>query len=207
MPSEKKSFDFWYAVRNTQVVHAPSRALETFGETRIHYYHLAELPDVPGKVRVREGRLEAHKPLLITPEAYVQEEMAGFGEQARQYLEFLKQHQDAIRILQYGYRLSQEAFSEQVVTDSLDAVAERVEGEVKRSEDPFAAVIKGVDDPWDVGTCRSSTSSGCTSTRPPPSTCATSSAPAARRWKTPRRGPCARRWSGRSSRRRRTPRS
>ena len=150
MPSEKKSFDFWYAVHNTQIVHVPSRALETFGETRIHYYHLAELPDVPGKVRVREGRLEAHKPLLITPEAYVQEEMSGFGEQARQYLEFLKQHQDAIRILQYGYRLSQEAFSEQVVSDSLTAVTERVEGEVKRSEDPFSVVIKGVDDPWDV---------------------------------------------------------
>ena len=129
---------------------APSRALETFGETRIHYYHLAELPDVPGKVRVREGRLEAHKPLLITPEAYVQEELAGFGEQARQYLDFLKQHQDSIRILQYGYRLSQEAFSEQIVTDSLAAVGERVEEEVKRAEDPFAAVIAGVDDPWDV---------------------------------------------------------
>ena len=150
MPSEKKSFDFWYAVHNTQIVRAPSRALETFGETRINYSQLAELPDVPGKVRVREGRLEAHKPLLITPEAYVQEELSGFGDQARQYLDFLKQHQDSIRILQYGYRLSQESFSEQIVTDSLDAVAERVGEEVKRSEDPFAVVIKGVDDPWDV---------------------------------------------------------
>ena len=150
MQKGSQSFDFWYAVHHTNVVRGPSRALETFGETRIHYYHLAELPDVPGKVRVREGRLEAHKPLLITPEAYVQEEMSGFGEQARQYLEFLKQHQDAIRILQYGYRLSQESFSEQVVTDTLDAVAERVVGEVKGSEDPFAVVIKGVDDPWDV---------------------------------------------------------
>ena len=102
MPSEKKAFDFWYAVHNTQIVRAPSRALETFGETRIHYYHLAELPDVPGKVRVREGRLEAHKPLLITPEAYVQEEMSGFGEQARQYLDFLKQHQDAIPITMHS---------------------------------------------------------------------------------------------------------
>ena len=51
---------------------------------------------------------------------------------------------------QYGYRLSQEAFSEQIVTDSLAAVGERVEEEVKRAEDPFAAVIAGVDDPWDV---------------------------------------------------------
>ena len=144
MPKEKKAFDFWYAVHNTHIVHAPSRALETFGETRIHYFHLAELPDAPGK------RLEAHKPLLITPEAYVQEEMSGFGEQARQYLEFLKANQDSVRILQYGYRLSQEAFSEQIVTDSLDAVAERVVLGVKGSEDPFSAVIKGVDDPWDV---------------------------------------------------------
>lgn len=150
MPKEKKAFDFWYAVHNTNVVRGPSRALETFGETRIHYFHLAELPDIPGKVRIREGRLEAHKPLLITPEAYVREEMQGFGEQARQYLEFLKAHQDAIRILQYGYRLSQEAFSEQVVTDSLDAVAERVDKDVESSNDPFAAIIKGVDDPWDV---------------------------------------------------------
>lgn len=150
MPKEKKAFDFWYAVHNTHIVHAPSRALETFGETRIHYFHLAELPDAPGKVRIREGRLEAHKPLLITPEAYVQEEMSGFGEQARQYLEFLKANQDSVRILQYGYRLSQEAFSEQIVTDSFDAVAERVVLDVKGSEDPFSAVIKGVDDPWDV---------------------------------------------------------
>ena len=150
MPKEKKAFDFWYAVQNTRIVHAPSRALETFGETRIRYFHLAELLDAPGKVRIREGRLEAHKPLLITPEAYVQEEMAGFGEQARQYLEFLKANQDSVRILQYGYRLSQEAFSEQVVTDSLDAVTGRVEEGVKESEDPFAVVIRGVDDPWDV---------------------------------------------------------
>ena len=36
------------------------------------------------------------------------------------------------------------------MSDSLTAVTERVEGEVKRSEDPFSVVIKGVDDPWDV---------------------------------------------------------
>ena len=36
------------------------------------------------------------------------------------------------------------------MTDSLDAVAERVVLDVKGSEDPFSAMIKGVDDPWDV---------------------------------------------------------
>jgi len=150
MSSDSSKFNFWYAVRNTKIVRAPSRALETFGATRIRYTHLAELPDVPGKIRIREGRLEAHKPALITPEAYVQENLEGFGEAAREYLSFLKEHADAVRILRYGYSLSQEAFSEQIVTDSLAAVTERVTAAAALSEDPFAAVVQGVDEPWDV---------------------------------------------------------
>ncbi len=150
MTAESKQFDFWYAVNHTRVVTAPSRALETFGSTRVNYHLVAELEDAPNKVRIREGRLEAHPPALITPEAYVQDQMEGFGEQAKQYLEHLKRNADKIRILQYGYCLSQEAFSEQVVTDSLEAVTERVVAQVKAADDPFSAVIQGVDKPWDV---------------------------------------------------------
>ncbi len=150
MQADTQQFNFWYAVRNTRIVRAPARALETFGETLVNYHLVAELEDDPGKVRIREGRLEAHKPAIITPEAYVQDQMEGFGEQARQYLDFLKQHEDSIRILQYGYRLRQEAFSEQVVTDSIDAVLDRVVEGVKAADDPFATVIRGVDEPWDV---------------------------------------------------------
>jgi len=135
---------------HTEVVLSPKRALETFGETIVNYRLVSELLDDPRKVRVREGRLEAHKPAIITPEAYARDELAGFGEEARRYYEFLKEHEDSIRILQYGYSLKQEAFSEQVVTDSLDAVLERVVEEAKAADDPFSVVIKGVDDPWDV---------------------------------------------------------
>lgn len=150
MTPQSRQFDFWYAVHNTQIVRGPSRALETFGATRINYHHLAELPDDPRKVRVREGRLEAHKPAIITPEEYAEAQMDGFGAEARKYLDFLKEHRDSIRILQYGYQLRQEAFSEQVVTDSLEAVTARVVKEVEDAEDDFAAVIQGVDEPWDV---------------------------------------------------------
>ena len=150
MSQQSRQFDFWYAVHNTKIVRGPSRALETFGATRINYHHLAELPDDPRKVRVCEGRLEAHKPAIITPEEYAESQMDGFGEEARQYLEFLKANRDNTRILQYGYQLRQEAFSEQVVTDSLEAVTGRVVKEVEDAKDDFAAVIQGVDAPWDV---------------------------------------------------------
>ena len=150
MSQQSRQFDFWYAVHNTKIVRGPSRALETFGATRINYRHLAELPDDPRKIRIREGRLEAHKPAIITPEEYAESQMEGFGEEARKYLDFLKANRDNIRILQYGFQLRQEAFSEQVVTDTLDTVTARVVADVEATNDDFAAVIQGVDEPWDV---------------------------------------------------------
>ena len=70
MPADSRQFNFWYAVQNTKVVRAPARALETFGATLVNYHLVAELEDDPHKVRIREGRLEAHKPAIITPEEY-----------------------------------------------------------------------------------------------------------------------------------------
>ncbi len=139
-----------FAVNNTEIIMAPKRHLETFGNTIINYYLLSELMDVTGKIRVREGRMQALKPQILTPSSYASTVLEGFGEEAQHYLEWLKQHEDNVRILRYGYTLKQEAFSEQVVTESLPAVLERVKREAESRQDPFAAVVKGVDDPWDV---------------------------------------------------------
>jgi hypothetical protein len=106
--------------------------------------------DTVGKVRVREGRMQALRPQIITPSSYSTMILEGFGEQAQRYVEWLKEHEDTVRILRYGYTLKQEAFSEQVVSDGTEAVLERVKAEAEARNDPFAAVILGVDDPWDV---------------------------------------------------------
>lgn len=150
MSKKPTQFDFWFAVNNTDIVMPPKRHLETFGNTIINYYLVSELMDAVGKVRVREGRMQALRPQIITPSAYSSTMLEGFGEQAQQYLEWLKEHEDSVRILRYGYTLKQEAFSEQVLTDPLETVLERVKQEVNDKNDPFAAVVKGVDDPWDV---------------------------------------------------------
>lgn len=127
----------------------PSHRLETFGNTLVNYHLISELPDHPGKVRVREGRLEAHQPLVITPH-FQETEFEGFGEKAREYYEYLKENEEHLRILQYGYHLKSDNFSEQIVTEKLSVVAERVRAEVMASGDKFAAVIQCVDEPWDV---------------------------------------------------------
>ncbi len=150
MSKRPTQFDFWFAVNNTEIVVSPKRHIETFGNTIINYHLVSELMDSIGKVRVREGRMQAMRPQIITPASYSTTILEGFGEQAQQYLEWLKEHEDTVRILRYGYTLKQEAFSEQVLTDSAEAVLERVKQSVTIDKDPFCAVIKGVDEPWDV---------------------------------------------------------
>lgn len=150
MENEHDSFDFWYAVNNTDVKLMPSRHLETFGTTILNYHLITELMDSVGQIRIREGRLKAAKPQIITPDAYSQTAMEGFGDEARQYVDWLKEHETDIRILQYGYTMKQESFSEHIITDSLDAAVARVTASVEAAADPMSAVVVGVDQPWDV---------------------------------------------------------
>ena len=147
--SSNPEFDRWYAAKQAKFIVEPSHRLETFGNTLVNYHLISELDDRPGKIRVREGRLEAHRPLVITPH-FADVEMEGFGDAAKEYMRFLRENEDKLRILRYGYHLKSDNFSEQIVTDSIAAVTERVRDAVAREGDDFAAVIQGVDDPWDV---------------------------------------------------------
>jgi len=147
---EKKSFDFWYAANNTEIVLMPSRHLETFGATVLNYYLISELMDTVDQVRVREGRMKASQPQIITPEAYSKTLLEGFGDEAQRYVDWLREHEKELHVLQYGYRLAQESFSEYVLTDGVKAVVDRVREEVKQKANPFSAVVLGVDNPWDV---------------------------------------------------------
>ncbi len=144
------TFDFWYAVRNTEVVVPPKRHLETFGNTVINYVLVSELMDSVGQVRVREGRMQAARPQIVTPAAYSKMMLEGFGEQAEKYIEWLREHEDTVQVLQYGYSLKQEAFSEEIINDGLENVLDRVKKDVAARDDPLSSVVKGVDKPWDV---------------------------------------------------------
>ena len=147
--SSNPDFDRWYAAKRVRILLSPSHQLETFGSTLVNYHLISELADHPGKVRVREGRLEAHQPLVISPH-FSEVTTEGLGDEAKAYLEFLKENEQNLRILRYGYHLKSDNFSEQIVTDSLAVVTERVKSEVIASNDKFAAVLQGEDDPWDV---------------------------------------------------------
>lgn len=150
MTKKIEPFDFWYAVNNTEVIQLPPQPLETFGATVLQYYMVSELMDAPTQVRIRNGRMQAQQPQIITPESYATNLLEGFGVEASRYVEWLREHEDDLRILQYGYQLKQESFSENVINDSINNVVERIIKDESSGGGASSAVIVGVDEPWDV---------------------------------------------------------
>jgi hypothetical protein len=148
--SADREFDFWYAVQNTRIVLLPSRRLETFGNTILNYHLVSELMDTANKCRVREGRIQAFRPQIITPASFADTLLEGFGEEAQRYVEWLREHEQDLRILQYGFTIRKQEISEHVITEALQAVVERVARDVRGRDDPLAAVVVGVEQPWEV---------------------------------------------------------
>lgn len=148
--SENRHFDFWYAVQNTHIVKSPSNLLETFGNTLVNYHHLSEMMDSTNQIRIREGRVEAVRPQIMTPDHFEGSILEGFGEESRKYLDWLQRNKADIAILKYGFSIRKLDINEHIITESLTNAVDRVKREVDQKNDPLSALVVGVDDPWEV---------------------------------------------------------
>jgi len=149
--SRNDPFDFWYAVSQTEVLMAPARRLETFGATVVEYHLLTEPMDEVGTTRVREGRLLASRPEIVAPGRFLESLLEGFAEPAAEaYARWLREHEADLLILRYGFRIRKEDVREELIHDPIEAVVERVQRELKRRDNPLAALVRGVDEPWEV---------------------------------------------------------
>src|SRR5438874_197659 len=142
--------DFDYAIENTHVIVAPERQIATFGSTSFDFYLISELMDRVDQVRVRNGKIHAERPQILTPEHYCRLLLEGIGEKAAKYAEFLRERTRDIAVLRYGFQFRKTDVVENRVRDSMDAVIERTRRQVENSEEPLSAVIQGVDDAWEV---------------------------------------------------------
>ena len=141
---------FQYAVENTQVIRAPQRRIDTFGQTRFRFYLVSELMDEVDTVRVRDGQLHAERPQIITPD-YLQRSLSeDFGERAGEFMGWLREHAPQLAVLKYGFRFRKTNVTESVVHSPLAQVLGRLNEEVDRSEDPLSAIIQGIDEGWEV---------------------------------------------------------
>jgi hypothetical protein len=147
MPSE---FDIAYALEQTQVIHEPDRRIDTFGSTQFEFSLVSELMDTVGSVRVRDGRIEADKPLILRPEGFSGFDFEGFGPKAQAFGEWLREHADQLAILKYGFKFRKNDVSEHIVHEPMDLVCGKLVEETRKSGNPMRVIIRGVDDVWEI---------------------------------------------------------
>jgi hypothetical protein len=141
---------FQYAIENTQVILAPQQRIKTFGSTSFRFFLVAELMDSVDRVCVRDGRLHAERPQIITPSHYHRMLLEGFGERAEGFARWLEEHAQHLAVLKYGFQFRKTDMSENIVHSPVEEVVERLKEVVDRAEDPLSAIIHGVDEGWEV---------------------------------------------------------
>src|SRR5256884_4925487 len=98
----KDNFD--YAIENTQVILAPERKIATFGTTSFRFYLISELMDRVNEVRVRDGKIHADRPQILTPEHFSRLLLEGFGERAKRYANQLREHAHNMAVHRYDFQ-------------------------------------------------------------------------------------------------------
>ena len=141
-----------YAVEHTEVVRPPKQTLATFGITNIYYYLVTEpvYRELLGRGEetvVREGRVVAERPKIVTP-SYLVNLFEGF-EHGKEYAQYVLQrygpHEPGLL-----YRYRNEPTEVNILSSPMESVIYNLNQKIDREGNPLAAIIKGVDELWDV---------------------------------------------------------
>jgi len=141
-----------YAVKHTEILRLPKQSLATFGNTNVYYYLVtepaySELIENVTETVIREGRVIAEKPRIVTP--YYLSRAEGFSPDAKRYFETLLKTQGShVPGLFYTYKNEPKELN--IVSDNLLSVVNKLNAEIDRRGDPLTSIIKGQDELWDV---------------------------------------------------------
>jgi hypothetical protein len=140
------------AVARTEIILTPKQNLYTFGITNIHYFLVtepvyAELTAQTAETVIREGKVIAERPRIVTP--YYLSSLEGFSVNARRYFDHLiKTYGRNAPGLFYSYRNEPKELN--IVSNNLLSVIEKLKADINQRGDPLTALIKGIDELWDV---------------------------------------------------------
>jgi hypothetical protein len=133
-----------YAIEHTEVLRAPAQRLSTFGSTNIYYYLVTELTEWVNVVR--EGRVIAARPKIVTPSYLIN--LEGFSSQARRFIEIMAERNPHEPGIFYTYR--NEPGEMNVASEPVKVVVDRINRRIDSQRDPLTSIIKGVEGLWDV---------------------------------------------------------
>ncbi len=151
LPMESER-DWRRAIEQTRVIRFPRQRLATFGTTNISYYVVTEpiyqeLEPNKQEGVVREGRVVAQRPAVVTPTFALN--LQGFSPEAYEYLrETAREYGANSPGILYQYR--NDFGKMDIVTGDAGEIARRISGDLDRRDENMSVVMVGVDELWDV---------------------------------------------------------
>jgi hypothetical protein len=142
--------DVQYALEQTRVLHEPDRRIDTFGSTQFEFEIVSEMMDSVDTVRIRNGRIEAMKPVLFRPDGFSSYDFEGFGPNAEAFGDWLRENAKNLAVLKYGFKFTKNDVSEHIVHEPMEQVCGKLLNDIKISGNPMRAIIQGVDDTWEI---------------------------------------------------------
>ena len=133
-----------FAIENTEVIRPPKQSLATFGSTNINYYLITSLMDRANVVR--EGRVIAAKPKIVTPSYLIN--LEGFSKQARRFIEIMAERFPREPSIFYSYK--NETGDMNIISETTEEIVDKINKKIEGSSNPLSAIIKGVEEMWDV---------------------------------------------------------
>lgn len=141
-----------YAISHTEVLRSPKQTLLTFGTTTIYYYLLSEpsykeLVQGEEETVIREGRVRAERPKVVTPSYLINVE--GFSEHAKRYFEMIvREYGTHTPGLFYSYKNEPKELN--IVSSDIGSVVRKLGETIDKEGNQLSTIIKGVDELWDV---------------------------------------------------------
>lgn len=144
--------NFLYALENTKIILLPRRVVSTFGTTLLHYYLVTEDLDKVDLCFVREGKLEAERPRIITSPQFAKLSLEGFGKEAQEYAQWLLKNsqQGNVSFLRYGFLFKKDDLRFNEVKGSSEEVCNRLKEELVKEGNPLSVLLKGEEELWEV---------------------------------------------------------
>ncbi|ACL70997.1 hypothetical protein [Halothermothrix orenii] len=142
------------ALKETEILKFPDKLISPSQSTTLHYFVLAEpyylevLENEGPETKVREGKITWEKPKLLTP-GYVLN-MEGFSKEAKKALQLMSQNHPDLAGFLYKMNYKKESLRTFSVSKSIEQTSDRIKDEIKEKGDTMTAIIKGIDELWDV---------------------------------------------------------
>lgn len=133
-------------LKRTRVIKAPGSTLATFGATHIEYHLISAIDGLEDKTRLRQGEVVSQKPQILTPQALV-ERFEGFGPESKEFADWLgSSYGNFLRTLEYQFQ--NKGFATQVISESPQAVIDRIKADIENRNLPHQAIISCPDAAW-----------------------------------------------------------